>query len=57
MSTKEAVIKHLSAETGGSFLVRNGGGYVARFSVSYKYEGKDFSKDMVFTRWMFKQLF
>ena len=45
MSTTEAVTKHLKAETGGSFFVRNDGGYVARFSVTYMFDGKEFSKD------------
>jgi len=44
MSAIEAVTKHLNAAEGGSFLVRNTGGYVARFTVSYKFEGKEFSK-------------
>lgn len=45
MIIKEAITQHLEAAVGGSFLVRNSGGYVARFSVSYKFAGKDFSKD------------
>jgi hypothetical protein len=45
MSTIDAIVKQMNAVEGGSFLVRNGGGYVARFSVSYKFDGKDFSKD------------
>lgn len=45
MHMQEVVAKQLAAEVGGSFLVRNEGGYVARFSVTYKYEGKAFSKD------------
>ena len=44
-TTLKAVTMHLQAEKGGSFLVRNSGGYVARFSVFYKYEGQDFTKD------------
>ncbi|MFN7338847.1 MAG: thiol-activated cytolysin C-terminal domain-containing protein [bacterium] len=40
-----AVTNQLNAPVGGSFLVRNSGGYVSRFSVSYKFEGQDFSKD------------
>jgi hypothetical protein len=45
MELKEAVLAHMEAEKGGSFHVRNGGGYVAKFSVTYKLHGQDFSKD------------
>ncbi|MDR8391289.1 hypothetical protein NC796_09085 [Aliifodinibius sp. S!AR15-10] len=34
----------LDAEPGGSILIRCEGGYVARFTVSYKYKGKEISK-------------
>lgn len=45
MSKKDAVVKHLNAKEGGSFYVRNEGGYVASFSVTYKYDGKEFSQN------------
>ncbi len=45
MELKEAIVRHLEAEKGGSIHVRNNGGYVARFSISYVLEGQGFSKD------------
>lgn len=45
MSYKKQVIQHLEADTGGSILVRNDGGYVARFSVSYTLDGQRFTKE------------
>jgi hypothetical protein len=36
---------HLSQTTAGSILVRNSGGYVARFSLTYNLNGHDFTKD------------
>lgn len=44
MENKDAIMAHLDAEQGGSILVRCEGGYVARFTLSYKFEGHDFSK-------------
>lgn len=44
MEIKDAILAHMEAEQGGSILVRCEGGYVARFTLSYKYEGHDFSK-------------
>jgi hypothetical protein len=34
----------MDAEQAGSILVRNSGGYVARFTITYKVKDKDFSK-------------
>lgn len=42
---KEAVLAHYDGTTTGSITVRNSGGYVARFSVSYKLNGHEFTKD------------
>lgn len=36
---------HLSETAAGTIMVRNSGGYVARFSVSYTLNGHDFTKD------------
>lgn len=44
MELREAMIEQLDAEVGGSILIRCEGGYVARFTLSYKYNGHDFSK-------------
>jgi hypothetical protein len=40
-----AVEAHTTLTTAGSILVRNEGGYVARFSVSYDLNGQEFTKD------------
>jgi len=45
MGNLAAVQKHMVAQTSGSILVRNEGGYVARFHVTYDYEGGSFTKD------------
>jgi hypothetical protein len=45
MELKDAIVAHMGAETGGSILVRCEGGYVAKFRVSYKFGGSDFSVD------------
>jgi hypothetical protein len=42
---KEAVMAHMEATAAGSILVRNSGGYVARFSVSYTLNGHNFTQD------------
>lgn len=44
MDIKNAIMAQLDAEQGGSVLVRCEGGYVARFTLSYKFEGHEFSK-------------
>ncbi|WP_108804737.1 hypothetical protein [Aquimarina sp. Aq107] len=44
MELKEAVLTHLDAKQTGSILIRCEGGYVARFTLSYKLNGKEFSK-------------
>jgi P pilus assembly chaperone PapD len=44
-SLQDAVEAHTTVATAGSILVRNEGGYVARFSVSYNLNGQDFTKD------------
>jgi hypothetical protein len=45
MEFKDAIVAHMDAAQGGSILVRCEGGYVARFTLSYKLNGHDFSKD------------
>jgi hypothetical protein len=45
INMKVAATAHMEAVQAGSILVRNGGGYVARFSLSYDYQGQEFSKD------------
>jgi hypothetical protein len=40
----DPIFAHMDAEHGGSILIRCEGGYVARFTLSYKYHGKEFSK-------------
>jgi len=44
MSLKESVLKHLEATSCGSITVRNSDGwYTAKLTVSYKYEGHNYS--------------
>lgn len=45
MTAAAAVAEQLQAGTAATILVRNNGGYVARFSVSYDFKSKSFSKD------------
>lgn len=40
---KDAIMQHLEAAIGGSFLVRNEGAFVASMLVTYKFAGKEFS--------------
>ena len=43
---KEAVTAHMEVSVaGGSVKVRNEGGYVARFSLSYTFQGHNFTKN------------
>lgn len=44
MQVQDAIVAHLDAEVGGSILIRCEGGYVARFTLSYTYQGREFSK-------------
>ncbi|WMJ71868.1 thiol-activated cytolysin C-terminal domain-containing protein [Cytophagaceae bacterium ABcell3] len=44
MEFKDVINAHYDAEQGGSILIRCEGGYVARFTVSYTFQGKEFSK-------------
>lgn len=41
---RDAIVAHMDAEQGGSILVRCEGGYVARFTLSYTFNGEEFSK-------------
>jgi hypothetical protein len=43
MEFNNIIQKHYEAEKGGSILVRCEGGYTARFSISYIFNGKEFS--------------
>ncbi len=45
MSLQNAAMAHMEAEQGGSITVRNAGGYVARFSITYTLGGHRFTKD------------
>ena len=40
-----AFIAHFSAEPAGSLLVRNEGGYVARFTLTYNLAGNEFTQE------------
>ena len=40
-----AFVAHLSAEAAGSVLVRNEGGYVARFTLTYNLDGHEFTQE------------
>lgn len=44
MDHRNAIIAHMDAEQVGTILVRCEGGYVARFTLSYKLGGHEFSK-------------
>ena len=44
MDFKNVIQAHFEAEQGGSILIRCEGGYVARFTLSYTFNGQDFSK-------------
>lgn len=42
---KDVLTKHLEAGVAGSITVRNEGGYVAKFSISYVFQGKELTKE------------
>lgn len=44
MELRDAIVAHMDAEQGGSILVRCEGGFVAKFTLKYKYKGQEFSK-------------
>jgi len=41
---KDALMNHLEASVAGSITVRNEGGYVAKFSITYAFQGKEVTK-------------
>lgn len=42
--TQSPIIAHMDAEVGGSILIRNEGGYVAHFEVTYTFNDKELTK-------------
>lgn len=44
MDKKSAIMAHMLTEQGGSILVRCEGGFISRFTLSYEFEGLEFSK-------------
>lgn len=41
---KDVLTSHLEASVAGSITIRNTGGYVAKFSITYDYQGKEVTK-------------
>lgn len=42
---KDALVSYLEAGVAGSITVRNTGGYVAKFSITYDFQGKEVTED------------